>query len=229
MHERTGAILEAVVREFIRSGEPVSSSQLFERYDFGIKPAMIRIELTALTDDGYLDQPHYSAGRVPSNRGLEFFAQRILEREERELLAPAPVRFSNVFAGQEWGTLLDMLARQLGTLSVLAESNGPVYKDGLEELFDHLDLESKREVTSIIQDFEALDDRMRETGESDAEGVRVFIGKKSPVTRSEHLAVVRSSYLVDGTRVTLVSVGPKRMDYEAALQIFCRLHNRNNQ
>src|SRR3989338_10924172 len=79
MFDRTADILEAVIEEFINGGEPVSSSHLYKRHNFGIKPAMIRLELEKLADEGFLEQPHHSAGRVPTDRGYEFFAERALE------------------------------------------------------------------------------------------------------------------------------------------------------
>ena len=71
--ERTKSILEAVIKEFAKTGSPVSSSRLYENYDFGIRPARIRSELNSLVKLGYLDRPHTSAGRVPTNKGYVFF------------------------------------------------------------------------------------------------------------------------------------------------------------
>ena len=71
--ERGEQILQAVIQGFIDTKEPVSSGWLYNKYDFGIKPAMIRLELDALTQGGYLEQPYHSAGRVPSDAGYEAF------------------------------------------------------------------------------------------------------------------------------------------------------------
>ena len=78
MNDRASQILEAVIQEFIDTGEPVSSGSLYNKYDFGIKPAMIRLELDALEDGGYLEQPYHSAGRIPTDTGYEFYAKRAL-------------------------------------------------------------------------------------------------------------------------------------------------------
>src|SRR3989338_8467589 len=75
---RSFEILEAATREFIEFGEPVSSNLLYKRHSFGIRPAMILAELGELAERGYLEQPYHSAGRVPSNRGYEFFAERVI-------------------------------------------------------------------------------------------------------------------------------------------------------
>jgi len=77
MRERSTQILEAAVREFIRSGRPVSSRELAKRGLFGVSPATIRAELSRLTRDGYLDQLHTSGGRVPTDKGYELFVERV--------------------------------------------------------------------------------------------------------------------------------------------------------
>ena len=75
--ERGQQILEAVIQGFIDTKEPVSSGWLYDQYDFGIKPAMIRLELDTLEDEGYLEQPYHSAGRIPTDAGYELFVSRL--------------------------------------------------------------------------------------------------------------------------------------------------------
>jgi heat-inducible transcriptional repressor len=77
--ERKQRILRAVVLEYVESAEPVGSSLLVERYHFGVGPATIRHELSEMSDRGYLDQPHTSAGRVPSDIGYRYFVNRLAE------------------------------------------------------------------------------------------------------------------------------------------------------
>ena len=78
---RQTEILNNIVREYIDLAQPVPSQLLARKYDFGIKPAMVRIELQKLTDKGFLYQPHTSAGRVPTDKGYRFFVDRLLEKE----------------------------------------------------------------------------------------------------------------------------------------------------
>jgi heat-inducible transcriptional repressor len=77
--ERKQRILRAVVLEYVESAEPVGSSLLVERYQFGVGPATVRHELSEMSDRGYLDQPHTSAGRVPSDIGYRYFVNRLAE------------------------------------------------------------------------------------------------------------------------------------------------------
>ncbi len=222
---RSFEILEAAVREFIETGEPVSSAELFRSYDFGIKPAMIRAELAWLTDEGYLEQPYHSAGRVPSNRGYEFFVHRVLETRK-----PQTVR-EDLAESLEEGNLREFLAElshELGIAAVAGTSSG-MEKNGLEILMEHLDWGPRESMMQIIRDFEEIDRRFdsirREFAKQDF--LDIFIGKKSPVTKSDELAVMAGDYEIGGERVMLFAIGPKRMDYEKAAALLKGLKNIN--
>ena len=76
--ERRCRILSAVVHDYVQTAEPVGSETLVQRYDFGVKPATIRNELAAMSELGYLRQPHTSAGRVPSDQGYRYYVDRLM-------------------------------------------------------------------------------------------------------------------------------------------------------
>jgi heat-inducible transcriptional repressor len=221
MTERAAQILEAVIHEFIEKGEPVSSGFLYDHYEFGIKPAMIRLELDELEAQGYLEQPHHSAGRIPTNRGYEFFGERMLG-------ADVPARKQNelrqMFEEQAWPDLMNELSAQLGALSVAADlAREAVYKAGLEQLIDHLDWQDHNGIRSVIRDFEEVDERVANIGEKVGVGPKIFVGKKSPVTKSESLSVIGGNYKVGDATVAIFIIGPKRMDYKKVIHIFKNL------
>lgn len=81
LSDRKSKILSAVVERYLESGEPVGSKTLVEGTDLGVSSATIRNELKALSDEGYLEQPHTSAGRVPSKKGYRFYVDRLSTAE----------------------------------------------------------------------------------------------------------------------------------------------------
>lgn len=238
MNPRSVSILEAAIQEFIQTGEPVSSGWLYTKYDFGIKPAMIRLELDALEEQGYLEQPYHSAGRVPTDAGYEFFVERALEETVSGTLfrfsrMSVPKRvpdtassFTNFLKERAWSDLLNEISSQLGLLSVVIDQmNDEVHKTGLEALVSHLNWQDPEGIRSVIHDFETFDERGPRAAEkmgdpSGQAGPQVFIGRKSPVTSSESLSVVCGNYNVDGVMVSIFAIGPKRMDYKRAIRIF---------
>lgn len=235
MTERTAQILEAAIHEYIATGVPVSSGLLYARHDFGIKPAMIRIELDALEDEGYLEKPHYSAGRIPTNAGYEFFADRQLaaavggpKHAARRARAAADQELRRLVEERALPDLLRELSSELDLLSVAANlAATAVYKCGLDHLIDHLDWEDQAGIRAVIRDFENVDARLpdaaRALREGADDGPRVFIGRKSPLTKSENLSVVCGNYEVDGDTISIFAIGPKRMDYKKVIRVFRNL------
>ncbi len=219
MDERTMRILDAVVQEFIETGEPVSSGLLYEKYDFGIKSAMIRLELDTLQEEGYLEQPHHAAGRVPTNLGYEFYVKRVLGKR-----FPMPHRMARHTPGtitrrRSLPDLLAKLSEELGLLSVAADvARDAVYKSGLQALIERMDFGDREALRSVIRDFEEVDARLSKAAEWMGEGPHVFIGKKSPLTRSDELSVVGGNYRIGDATISIFAIGPKRMDYKKVIQ-----------
>ncbi|WNQ13435.1 heat-inducible transcriptional repressor HrcA [Paenibacillus aurantius] len=77
--ERQKAILSAIVDDYIRSAEPVGSRSISKRGDVGFSPATIRNEMADLEELGYLEQPHTSAGRIPSHKGYRYYVDHLLK------------------------------------------------------------------------------------------------------------------------------------------------------
>src|SRR5258708_19639304 len=75
--ERNRQILAAIGRAYIESGEPVSSRSISRRHVESLSPATIRNVMADLEEEGFLYQPHTSAGRVPTASGYRFFAQQV--------------------------------------------------------------------------------------------------------------------------------------------------------
>ncbi len=91
LDERKRTILNVLVKRHIASGKPVSSAWVSERVGLGVCPATIRHDMCELEQAGFLDHPHTSAGRVPTDLGYRVYADRVMSR-------PAPVRDRGLFA-----------------------------------------------------------------------------------------------------------------------------------
>ena len=77
LNERKLDVLRAIVQDYVATREPVGSKALVERHNIGVSPATIRNEMAALEDEGYIHQPHTSAGRVPTDKGYRLFVDRL--------------------------------------------------------------------------------------------------------------------------------------------------------
>lgn len=82
INERKLKILQAIVSDYVTTGEPVGSRTLAKKYDLGISPATIRNEMSDLEEMGYLEQPHTSSGRVPSSKGYRVYVDKLMTQKE---------------------------------------------------------------------------------------------------------------------------------------------------
>ena len=79
LDERPREILKLIIRSYVNSGEPVGSRTLAKSIDWRLSPATIRNIMADLEEDGYLEQPHASAGRIPSERGYRFYVNHLTD------------------------------------------------------------------------------------------------------------------------------------------------------
>jgi heat-inducible transcriptional repressor len=87
--DRSKRVLAALVREYIASGEPVASSLLVTAAGLGVSSATVRSILARLEEEGYVQQPHTSAGRIPTDRGYRFYVDLLLDAKRPNRAATA--------------------------------------------------------------------------------------------------------------------------------------------
>ena len=77
LEDRKLDVLRAIVEDYVSTEEPVGSKALVERHNLGVSPATIRNDMATLEDEGYIAQPHTSAGRIPTDKGYRLFVDRL--------------------------------------------------------------------------------------------------------------------------------------------------------
>jgi heat-inducible transcriptional repressor len=77
VEERKLAVLRAIVEDYVATEEPVGSKALVERHGLAVSPATVRNDMAALEEEGFITQPHTSAGRVPTDKGYRLFVDRL--------------------------------------------------------------------------------------------------------------------------------------------------------
>ncbi|MFE9167996.1 heat-inducible transcriptional repressor HrcA [Streptomyces kebangsaanensis] len=79
LSERRLQVLRAIVQDYVGTEEPVGSKALTERHGLGVSPATVRNDMAALEEEGYIAQPHTSAGRIPTDKGYRLFVDKLAE------------------------------------------------------------------------------------------------------------------------------------------------------
>jgi heat-inducible transcriptional repressor len=116
LNHRQASILEAVVTEYIGTAEPVGSSHVASAPGVQVSSATVRSEMVALERDGYLVQPHTSAGRIPTDKGYRFFVDHLTEPG---VLGPTQHQAVSTFFDQVHVEMETMLERATGLLTEL--------------------------------------------------------------------------------------------------------------
>ena len=110
LDERKKKILQAVIRNYLETGEPVGSRTISKYTDLNLSSATIRNEMADLEEMGYILQPHTSAGRIPSDKGYRFYVDAMMEEKEREVVE---MKEMLVERQDKMETLLKQVARVL--------------------------------------------------------------------------------------------------------------------
>jgi heat-inducible transcriptional repressor len=148
--ERQRTILLLLIRDYIETAQPIGSKRLVERFHLDLSPATVRNELSALTEMGYLRQPHTSAGRVPAEEGYRVFVGQLMQKAE------LPASVQNTISHQffqarpdveQWMTLAaSVLAHQSQGVSLVTAPHAETIR------FKHIELISTqgRQVLMVI-------------------------------------------------------------------------------
>lgn len=229
LHDRQKAVLKALVCEYVKSADPVSSKELLETYRFPFSSATIRNDFQVLGDLGYLSQPHVSAGRIPTDKAYRFY---INEHESgvpvrgRDAKALSTLGHKEGLTDEEFlrsaSVILSELSGGFTTAGLL--DDGLFFKYGFsgvlrEPEFDDQDL--VRDFARCIDEFEKDASDIFETISSRTP--EVFIGKENPLKSGREYGMVVYAYEKDGStgkKKRIVSIlGPKRMDYERNISL----------
>src|SRR5881392_353608 len=77
LDDRKLDVLRAIIEDYVSTNEPVGSKSLVERHQLGVSPATVRNDMAVLEEEGFITQPHTSAGRVPTDKGYRLFVDRL--------------------------------------------------------------------------------------------------------------------------------------------------------
>lgn len=116
-NERQKLILQAIIHDYISTAEPVGSRTIARKYNLGVSPATIRNEMYELEEAGYLEQPHTSAGRIPSDLGYRFYVDVLMEPAVIPEEQAGSVRAGLSLSGQEINRLLHSAVQLLSAMT----------------------------------------------------------------------------------------------------------------
>ena len=218
LRERQHSILDALVREHVRTARPVASQEIAHHFGKKLSSATIRNEMLELDESGYLEQPYTSAGRIPSDKGYRFFVDHL---GEIGLSGRDQSAIKRIFQADGEDEFLRELGKTFARLSgaytaVGIDEDSLFYETGFSEVLDEPEFRDPEYVRVFGRLIDFLDEQIASLAADFDEGrERVFIGKENPLREGRFYSMVISSWKHPaGFSGHLTMVGPKRMDYE---------------
>ena len=223
MDLRKQKILAAIVKEYSETAEPVGSSELVDKYNLKVSPATIRNDMAELEKEGFISQPHKSAGRVPTDKGYRFFVNELMRRfelseKERRMLREQLVMLKSEH--EELGRNISKLLSQVSGQAAFALLPHESSTIGLSKILDEPEFSNSKSTKAIAELFENMDqyaDKLMKKSEGE---VQTFIGGESPLPVPKNLSLIVSRVkLSNGKKGVIGIIGPKRMAYAKNLSL----------
>ena len=208
MEDRGQKLLKEIIDIHIKTARPVGSSMLAESKKFDLSPATIRNAMYDLETEGYITQPHTSAGRVPTILGYRYYLDNLLsvknlnERDNKELVGAYK---------KDIRDLAKLIVNKTNLATIIGFSPSDFYFTGLFNLFSHPEFEDYKMVLSMTKVVDSLEKAMADIYHQ-IDKPLVLIGDDNPFSSDCSVAITPLS----GGRL-LAILGPMRMDYNKVL------------
>lgn len=220
MTERQNKILRAIVEQYAEVASPVGSSLLAKV--FSVSSATIRAEMAVLEHKGYIDQPHTSAGRIPTDKGYRYYVNHLSEADSKtsnraeKALATRASGVPEMAIRNTVDTLVE-LTHNLG----LATIGDQLYMSGLSNLFGQPEFMNSGQVREVASLLDNLEPWLKEAALN--EPLSVYIGHENPIGRSAGCTLIVSKFSSPYSDHSYIGVlGPTRQSYRDVMTLVRR-------
>ncbi len=223
MTDRQAKILQAIVEQYAEVASPVGSSLLAKLFD--VSSATIRSEMAALERAGYIQQPHTSAGRIPTDKGYRFYVNDLSQAggQPAEGRAERAVQARAASGGHPERTIrntVDTLVELTHNLG-LATIGPQLYMSGLSNLFGQPEFMHPGQVQEVARLLDNLEPWLHEAAPN--EPLSVYIGRENPIGRSAGASLIISRFRSPFSDRSYIGVlGPTRQSYREVMSLVGR-------
>ena len=219
MNSRQAKLLQAIIDQFIQTALPVGSKKLLESAEFSVSSATIRNEMMFLEEEGYLEQPHISAGRIPTVKGYRTYVQEFMQptdyqkavRTKFDTLKEQYFQEKDRERVYEAVALLSHMIQNVSFATVPHRSE--IYYLGLAHAMRQPEfLADPRFVSGVVEVLEEKLSALLSRVEIDGK-IRYYIGQKDLCSEFTSCSLMVTEYRVRDQRGVIGILGPVRMDY----------------
>lgn len=224
MTQRQEKLLAAIIEQYAEVASPVGSSLLAKV--FGVSSATIRAEMAELERQGFIKQPHTSAGRVPTDKGYRHYVNEI---QSQTSLQQTPKRAERALTARVGGAgapeqtirnAVDTLVELTSNLGI-ATLGDQLYMSGLGNLFGQPEFMHPGQVQEVARLLDNLQPWLREAAPN--EPLNVYIGQENPVGGSAGCSLIISRFRSPYSDQSYIGVlGPTRQSYRGTIGLVQR-------
>lgn len=213
---RKNELFFSIVKEHIATCAPVGSKAVVAHARFGLSSATIRNEMADLEQSGLIEQPHTSAGRIPTEKGWKYYIENLMQEQLPDKREREQIQKAIAGSTEGFNHTLKAIARTLATMSKNAAfvgfSRDDVYYTGLSNLFSNPEFAELDMIRNISEIVDHLDDVMHDLFADLPVGRKILIGGENPF--GKECGVVIEKIKHDGKESVMGVLGPIRMAYD---------------
>lgn len=217
--DRKKTIIKKVVEEYVKEAKPVSSGVLAKKDFSGISSATLRNEMLDLTNEGFLSQPHTSAGKIPTENAFKFFLKNFIETKELDKkLQGGFLQIQKKIDDdrKKMKEIAKELAEQSSEAVIVAFSKDDYFYTGLSNLFAQPEFQN----FSLVCDFSRVIDHLDKTMSQlfdEVQETKILLGQENPF--GNHCAAIVAPLKRTKEKTVIAILGPIRMDYNKNLSL----------
>ena len=219
MTERQKEILGAIVKEHVETSKPVGSKVILGKLGISLSSATIRSEMVKLEKEGLIQQPHTSAGRVPTDKAYRWYIKSLGKKSLSEHEQEALKRKLNSFEDPE--RQLRMIADTLSELTyctaVVTLSSQDVYTRGFGYMMRNPEFEERNRALSVADLFDHLSEFMNNLPKISKDVL--YVGEDNPYLRKANCSLLVAPYRMHDREGVIGILGPARMSYEKNISL----------
>lgn len=231
--DRRKKVLGAIIKHFIQTAEPVGSQTILVSYHFHVSPATIRNDMMTLENQGYLFQPHTSAGRVPTDKGYRAFVDEMVDYESAKIQALATLKKVQLeYKAQKIRESLydsvSLLARATNLASFATTPDNPrTFFLGMSNVLRQPEFAGDTvHASEVIEVLEKGDNFVKTLASLDIDtSIKAFIGEENILPQIQSCSILVTKYSKAGFEGYIGLLGPKRMNYPFNIVILEEVRN----
>lgn len=219
--DRKKRVLQAIVKHFIQTGEPVGSKTILVSYRFHVSPATIRNDMQHLEHEGYIVQPHTSAGRIPTDKGYRIFVDEMADydsarKEVTQIIKTAQQEHQIAKVRERLYDAVSLLARASNLVSFATTPDNPrTFFLGMSNVLRQPEFaQNMVNACDVMEVLEQGDNFVKTLNSLEIDqSVKTFIGEENILPQIQSCSIIVSRYEYGDFSGYFGLLGPKRMNY----------------